>query len=554
MNSTIKEKLSECSIYKKILIYVGTAMALILACMELFSILYIRQQQKRVMISYQDTVDFYADYWGTKLSLADQSLLVLLNSACEDYYYDTYGERTKLEYELAGRKLMQELEETGIVYSNELYFFYYQPGREIYIDSGYPAVSTVQRKQLENSMVQNIDDKTIDYGRDWTLLDVDGEKYLYQIYLAEDGYCGAVVNFSEILRGMEELVENTNYATLTDETGQDLIFGEQRHKGSYYKIKASLDKTGCDLTLMIGKVNIYRQIWLFALGVVILTAVMVTVLWHIIGYQKKELMIPLAHLNYCMKEFGQGNTQIRADESRAVQEVRELLNSFNEMAEQITQLKISVYEAELEKERTRYNYLKVQIQPHFYTNVLNLIYGLAEIQKYKDIQKLSLSMAKYFRYLMDDKGDLVPLRRELDCINSYVEIQQLRYGGMIRLEVYPLVDTDHEMIPPIVIQTFVENSIKYNITMIKELTVQVVIEKEYDKLLIRVEDNGCGFPEEIRAQLMDGQDISVDGKHIGIRNVQMRLEALYGKAAKMTLDNQEGARVYLEIPSHMEQR
>ena len=163
-------------------------------------------------------------------------------------------------------------------------------------------------------------------------------------------------------------------------------------------------------------------------------------------------------------------------------------------------------------------------------------------------------MAKYFRYLMDDKGDLVPLRRELDCISSYVEIQQLRYGGMIRLEVYPLVDTDHEMIPPIVIQTFVENSIKYNITMIKELTVKVVIEKENDRLLIRVEDNGCGFPEEIRVQLMDGQDISVDGKHIGIRNVQMRLEALYGKAAKMTLDNQEGARAYLEIPSHMEQR
>ena len=46
----------------------------------------------------------------------------------------------------------------------------------------------------------------------------------------------------------------------------------------------------------------------------------------------------------------------------------------------------------------------------------------------------------------------------------------------------------------------------------------------------------------------------MDGKHIGIRNVQMRLDALYGEEAKMTLDNQEGARVYLEIPSHMDQR
>lgn len=230
MNSTIKEKLSECSIYTKILIYVGTAMALILACMELFSILYIRQQQKRVMISYQDTVDFYADYWGTKLSLADQSLLVLLNSACEDYYYATYGERTKLEYELAGRQLMQKLEETGIVYSNELYFFYYQPEREIYIDSGYPAVSTVQRKQLENSMVQNIDDKTIDYGRDWTLLDVDGEKYLYQIYLTEERLEEALIRILGLkaaLKLPEAKVDGSIYRDLEEARK---IVGCEEHK------------------------------------------------------------------------------------------------------------------------------------------------------------------------------------------------------------------------------------------------------------------------------------------------------------------------------------
>lgn len=207
MNSTIKEKLSECSIYTKILIYVGTAMALILACMELFSILYIRQQQKRVMISYQDTVDFYADYWGTKLSLVDRSLLVLLNSACEDYYYAT-----------------------GIVYSNELYFFYYQPEREIYIDSGYPAVSTVQRKQLENSMVQNIDDKTIDYGRDWTLLDVDGEKYLYQIYLTEERLEEALIRILGLkaaLKLPEAKVDGSIYRDLEEARK---IVGCEEHK------------------------------------------------------------------------------------------------------------------------------------------------------------------------------------------------------------------------------------------------------------------------------------------------------------------------------------
>lgn len=117
------------SIYTKILFYVGASMLLVLTCMELFCVLTIRLQQKNVEETYQDTVDFYADYWGTRLGLADQSLLVLLNSSCEEFYYSTYGERTSLEYELAKRSLRKDIEETGIVYSNQLLFFVYLPNR-----------------------------------------------------------------------------------------------------------------------------------------------------------------------------------------------------------------------------------------------------------------------------------------------------------------------------------------------------------------------------------------------------------------------------------------
>lgn len=547
------EKLTgkKCSIYTKILIYVGASMALVLACMELFCVLAIRLQQKNVASTYQDTVDFYADYWGTRLQLADQSLLVFLNSSCEDYYYATYGERTALEYELAKSELVNNLEEMGTVYSNQLLFFYYMPRRSLYVRSNYTSVGT-RAKHLENKIVESIERDEIDYGRNWTVLDVDGEKYLYQIYLAIDGYCGAAISFSDILQGMEEIIEDTSYVTLTNENGKDLFEDRKMPDKAFYQLKASLYMTSYHLTFMIERMNIYRQMWLMTLLIVAITAVVIYVLIHSIRYQMKMLMVPLTHLNWCMLEFGRGNAQVRADGSRAAQEVQELLYSFNEMAEQITNLKISVYESELEQQKIRYNYLKVQIQPHFYTNVLNLIYGLAEVRKYADIQKLSLSMAKYFRYLMDDKGDFVALRRELECVNSYVEIQQLRYGGMIRFGLYAMVDTDQELIPPIVIQTFVENSIKYNVTMIRELSVDVVIEKEDGMLCIRIDDNGCGFSEELLRKLSEKKDISVDGKHIGIRNVQMRIDSLYGGKASMEIRNDEekgGARVRLEIPS-----
>lgn len=540
------------SIYTKILLCISTSMMLALACMELFCVLTIRLQQKNVASTFQDTVNFYADYWGTRLRLADQSLLVLLNSTCEEYFYATYGERTELEYELAKQALRSDIEETGIVYSNQILFFCYIPQKDLYVRSGYTGVSVTQAKLLEEKIAEDIRNGEIDYGRDWTLLDVDGEKYLYQIYLTMNGYCGAAVNFSDILQGMEEIIDNTDYVTLLDENGQDLIAEQRTGKNAYCQLAADLDMTEYQLAFMVVRKSIYKQLWFLTLLIVMLTVIVICVLIYSIRYQRKMLMLPLAHLNTCMQEFGRGNTQVRADGTRAAQEVQELLCSFNEMAEQITDLKISVYEAELKQQKIRYNYLKVQIQPHFYTNVLNLIYGLAEVRKYADIQKLSLSMAKYFRYLMDDKEDFVVLRRELECVNSYVEIQQLRYGGLIHFGVYALVDTDQEMIPPIVIQTFVENSIKYNITMIRELSVDVVIEKENQMLRIYIDDNGCGFSEELLEKLAQKQDISVDGKHIGIRNVQMRIESLYGNKALMRIRNHEdkgGVQVYLEIPS-----
>lgn len=539
------------SIYTKILLYVGASMLLVLICMELFCVLTVRLQQKNIEATYQNTVDFYADYWGTRLGLADQSLLVLLNSSCEEFYYATYGERTSLEYELAKRALRKDIEETGIVYSNQMLFFAYLPEQDLYVRSSYTGTSVAQVEKLEERIAENLKAGEIDYGRNWSLLDVGGEQYLYQIYLTRDGYCGALVDFSYILRGMEEIIDRGNYVTLLDSRGNDLIKTGRGNPRIWYPLTANLDMTDYHLAFMIERKSLYKELSFLTLLIVGITAVVIAVLIYSIRYQIKMLMVPLAHLNVCMQAFGQGNTQVRADSAQAAQEVKELLHSFNEMAEQITGLKISVYESELEQQKIRYNYLKVQIQPHFYTNVLNLIYGLAEVGKYEDIQKLSISMARYFRYLMDDKGDFVTLRRELECVNSYVEIQQLRYGGMIRFGLYALVDTDQEQLPPIVIQTFVENSIKYNVTMVQEIEVEVVVEKEEDMLMIRIRDNGGGFPTELLEQIGRKQDISVNGEHIGIRNVQMRIEALYGARAEMKLSNRtggSGAEVCLKLP------
>lgn len=203
-------------------------------------------------------------------------------------------------------------------------------------------------------------------------------------------------------------------------------------------------------------------------------------------------------------------------------------------------LKVSVYEKELEKQRIRSNYLRVQIQPHFYANILNLIYGMAQIQEYTGIQKLSRATADYFRYLLGERGTLVPLSEELRGLKSFVEIEQIRYKDRVQIQVEVQEGVESQLILPLLIQTFVENSVKHNVTLIPVLKVQVHVYREDGMLQIRVEDNGTGFADEVLQKIRNRENISVNGEHIGITNIQERIRLLYEKDADLRIESTKG--------------
>lgn len=201
-------------------------------------------------------------------------------------------------------------------------------------------------------------------------------------------------------------------------------------------------------------------------------------------------------------------------------EITVLYRTFNHMAEQIINLKIDVYKTSLEKEKIFNQFLRVQIQPHFYTNILNLIYTLASIKDYVTIQELTKNMAEYFRYLLSLKEDYVYLEDELQCIVRYAQVQKIRYQDNFQLRITCNADADEEKIPPLLIQTFIENSIKHNIMLVQDLEISLLIEEEGGMLHIIIKDNGLGFPVEILDRLNDNENIEEDGRHIGIINVK----------------------------------
>jgi len=186
--------------------------------------------------------------------------------------------------------------------------------------------------------------------------------------------------------------------------------------------------------------------------------------------------------------------------------------------------------------------LQSQINPHFLFNALNTLYGIIP-REAAGARKTVLNLAEIFRYFLQSEKSFIPLSDELEIVKAYLDIERLRVGPRLEVE----LDIDEAAlavpIPILSIQPLVENAIKHGISGkagpgLLRLKAKVVD----DELVIAVEDTGRGM-----ASAEDGFDRSHAG--VGLNNVQRRLQLCYGPDAGLRIDsNSEGTKVELGIP------
>lgn len=169
-----------------------------------------------------------------------------------------------------------------------------------------------------------------------------------------------------------------------------------------------------------------------------------------------------------------------------------------------------------------------QIRSHFIFNVLNAISGMC---KY-DPAKADETVVRFSRYLRTNinilqSDELVTFQEELEYLEDYIALEQIRFGDRVRFE--KKIGQDDFLLPPLLLQPIVENAIKHGLTARENGgTVCLETRKEGDWVVITVRDNGVGFdPVEIEKE-----------DSVGIRNVRFRLEHLAG--GKMTIDSEPG--------------
>lgn len=283
--------------------------------------------------------------------------------------------------------------------------------------------------------------------------------------------------------------------------------------------------------------------------IAIIALVLIPVLWLTI---RRLVLKPMQRINKAMQEVEKDNIDYRLQpELAGSSEFCYMENTFNHMVSQIQNLRIEKYEAEIEKMEIQSINILLQVNPHLLLNSLNMICSLAKIKDYDTIQKFGRSLAAYFRYALRNHDQMVTLKDEMLFVKNYLDIQRVRYPGRFT-SVYSVDESlDSMRIPSLLIENFVENSIKYALKMAEEIEIIITARREADMLVIAVIDSGNGMDAGRLEQLRNGQIITDKiGNHIGIWNLRRRLHLIYGDAAMINISSApgEGTQVWVKLP------
>lgn len=207
---------------------------------------------------------------------------------------------------------------------------------------------------------------------------------------------------------------------------------------------------------------------------------------------------------------------------------------------QYNENKDALVESELALERNRNNLLLAQIKPHFINSNLAVIRSLCYEEPEKAVEMLD-HFSGYLRENIQQIDDmqLVSFEREMESVDNFVYLEMQRFPD--KIEVIKDIRVNDFFVPPLSVQTIVENAIRHGISMTgKKGTVRISTLAKDNNIIVKIEDNGKGF---------DVDSVEFDGiNHVGIKNVANRLKRILNGKIKVESEVGYGTTVTFYIP------
>ena len=266
---------------------------------------------------------------------------------------------------------------------------------------------------------------------------------------------------------------------------------------------------------------------------------------------------PLRALELSMRDVQKGNFNVKAPEGES-KEVESLSHSFQVMVKRIEDLMIEVRKTEEVKRQRELDALQAKINPHFLYNTLDSVVWMAETGNNQGVVKMVTALASLFRISIAKGHDTITLKEELAHVESYLNIQSMRYKDKFRFEIILPQELENAPTIKLIVQPIVENSIYHGIKYLQEEGLIRIEAKDTGdgKIKIIVSDNGVGMAPDVLSTLLDKEserNHSKEGNGIGLINIDERIKLSYGDEYGLSIESEldEGTTVTITIP-HLE--
>ncbi|MGL5435662.1 MAG: sensor histidine kinase [Lachnospiraceae bacterium] len=514
------------------------------------------------MNQVDSSLEVMENYWaGIQLS---SDILILSKTEKEIDYY-TAQARVKMDME----KIIQTYH-----YVDDL-FIYFETNEE-YLDAAKYGIGTSKRKEVERAVIAEIERQKLTGMKrsEWGFLEQNGNYYLVRIFQYRNIYMGGWVDVSNLLHTMQvdgfrsvdylSFYANDGYelGDALPEMGQPLSISSETQtfsekiNGTKYLVITGPSRCGSySLVAMIKDQSVMEGLIAFQKVIVALVICSLAFLFGFGTLIRRWILFPVNQLCSAMNQFQSGQGEILIQDEKFCMEFRLLSETFQNMITNIRSLKIDVYEEKVQRQVAQLQYLKLQINPHFYINCINIIHNLAIMKKNELICDLSTYLGNHLRYTMEG-NTLDYLYREIEYVENYLHIQTVRFGDCFTADIEVEEAASGVMVPPLVIQTFIENTVKYQVTAGGHINIFIHVGccmgADGTHLQIEIWDSGNGYSDEILTCLREGRKIyDKQGEHYGINNVVNRIHLIYKGEGHVEFKNHDrtgGAYIIITLP------
>jgi sensor histidine kinase YesM len=464
-------------------------------------------------------------------------------------------EKLVMEYHLRSF-IHKRVPDTGAIFifnkSKSVYFYWYGSG---FIGG----VMTKAHIDLMNRIGDHLMSADQSELMHWQVYPDDENVLLMNTYRLRDMYVCSILDLKAFIRTHTTNTETSEYAFFTNDrilTNVDYINNEgitlERIKNNTDNLFTNLyagniirsnyyDAFGIGLSGIVSLEEMWGYLRISVILFIVVIIIICTLFFVIYSFISRLLIYPLNQITNASRRLAGSNAEETnlADQNDLI-EYSTIRVALNRLVAQKVNLEQDNISKTREKEHALLQYYQLQTRSHFILNCLKSLYHMSESGEMEKMKMMILAFSNHLRYIFHDNLLLVTLRSELAEAQDYYQIIQMDWANPLLLNLEVDQSLMDYKVPPLVVQTFLENSYKYSPGNNKILRFHVQIDRiDMEKkpfIRLRLSDNGVGYNKDVLKKLSE-TDEQFEQYHVGISNLRRRMTLIYQNNYQMAFFN-----------------